>query len=778
MQNHKYLRTTALGLVTMLTGVCSSTVYAQTSGAAAKDEIIVTATKRDERLVDVPISMSVVDSETIAQTGVRELKGISDYIPNVQISQNNDYGSTVTIRGVGANSRNIGFDTRVGVYVDGIYMGQSPSLNQELLDLQQVEVLRGPQGTLFGKDTVAGAVNLITKKPSDKFEGKISGDLGNMGYTEFKGIVNIPLGDTLAFKAALSKTDRDGYILNTGTGNELSTVDKIAYRGQLRFTPNEKFEANLSFDGLNAEALIMNGEPVTDMLGLFPVAEDREVNYSFDPNENRDVYGATANLEYETDGGFTLKSMTGWRDTHAFYTNATDYSPIDIVFIEYTDDYKQISQEFQVISPDESALTYVAGVYLYKQDSDTQRDVVFGDSFFEGFVAPFVAPNFPFVPPYTEAQLAFIANFVGFGPEGSRVVNSGSVTTKNYAAYFNASYDISERLTLGLGGRYSIVNKDANWVLDGRTSGLFGIGTTNPDPITGAPGTYLNDRSDKAFTPAVSLTYALTDRTNVYAKYGSGFKSGGFNLDYINSNELIANPDLEFEKETVDSYELGVKGSTGPFSFNAAVFLSNFHDFQVNQFIILDPNASPPLTSIRITNAASVKSQGFELEASLQATENLRFQGSLGILDAKFDSFPGGASGGLDASGKKLPGSPDFSASLGFLYYHNLEALDASLMLRGDMTHRGSMFQSIDNVSTGTYGAAPGTFPFGKVDSQTLFNGRIGLLPNSETFELYLWGRNITDEKQVISDFQDFFGTKVRYPGIGRTWGVEGVWNF
>lgn len=151
MKNHKYFRTTALGLVTALAGMSYTSAYAQSSDSNVQDEVIVTATKRDERLIDVPISMSVVTSEQIAQTGVRELKGISDYIPNVQISQNNDYGSTVTIRGVGANSRNIGFDTRVGVYVDGIYMGQSPSLNQELLDLQQVEVLRGPQGTLFGK---------------------------------------------------------------------------------------------------------------------------------------------------------------------------------------------------------------------------------------------------------------------------------------------------------------------------------------------------------------------------------------------------------------------------------------------------------------------------------------------------------------------------------------------------------------------------------------------------------------------------------------------------
>jgi iron complex outermembrane receptor protein len=774
MQNYKYLRTTALGLVMMLSGLGASQAYAQDSGNAVRDEIIVTATKRNERLIDVPISMSVVDAEMIEQTGVRELKGISDYIPNVEISQTNDYGSTVTIRGVGANSRNIGFDTRVGVYVDGIYMGQSPALNQELLDLQQVEVLRGPQGTLFGKDTVAGAVNLITKKPSDKFEGKISGDIGNLGYTEFKGIVNIPLSDTVAVKAALSKSDRNGYIPNTGTGNKLASVDKIAYRAQVRFTPNDAFEANISFDGLNAEALLLNGENVTDILGLQPVPQDREVNFSFDPNENRDVYGAAATLEYKTDSGFIIKSMTGWRDTHAFFNNATDYSPTDIVSIEYTDDYSQLSQEFQLISPDDSSLTYVAGIYLYRQDSDTNRDVVFGDRFFEDFLAPLVgAPGAP------DAAIAPIAAFLGFGPEGSKVTNSGNVVTKNYAAYFNGSYDLSERLTLGLGARYSVVDKDVNWTLDGRNSGFFGIGSTNvPIGGTSAPTPLISDRSDTSFTPAASLTYAITDQTNVYVKYGSGFKSGGFNIDFINANEINANPNLKFDKETVDTYELGIKGSTGRLNFSADVFLSKFHDYQVNQFIVLDPNASPPLTSIRITNAASVESKGFELEASFQATDNLLFQGSLGLLDATFDKFPGGATGGGDASGNKLPGAPDLSASFGAQYYQSLPAMSAELLFRLDVTHRSGVFQTIDNTKTGTIGAIPGTIPFGYVKPLTLVNARVGFLPNNEKFQLYLWSRNLMDQTQITSDFQDFFGTKVRYPSIGRTFGLEGVWNF
>ena len=207
---------------------------AQDSGLII-EEIVVTAQKRTERLRDVPVSISVFNDNAIDQTGIRELKDVGAYIPNVQISEGNDFRSTVTIRGVGASSRNIGFDSRVGVYVDGVYVGQSPAINQELLNLERVEVLRGPQGTLFGKNTVAGAINLVTKKPDDDFHGSISVDVGNLNYRELKGLVNIPISDKAAASFTVSKTDRDGYVKNIITGSDLNERDVLAYRAQLRF---------------------------------------------------------------------------------------------------------------------------------------------------------------------------------------------------------------------------------------------------------------------------------------------------------------------------------------------------------------------------------------------------------------------------------------------------------------------------------------------------------------------------------------------------------------
>lgn len=780
MQRRFYLLSTSLTLAAALAATSAMPAFAQSKGREEGDEIIVTAQKRDERLVDVPVSMSVFNDTAIEQTGTRQLANIAEYIPNVEISQIYDFSSQVIIRGVGSNSRNIGFDTRVGVYVDGVYVGQSPAINQELLDVEQVEVLRGPQGTFFGKDTVAGAVNIITKKPSDKMEGMIGVDVGNYNYHNISGMLNVPLGKKSAFKVSVAKMDRDGYIPNSVTGSELLNKDVLSYRAQLRVTPNDKFEANFSFDGLNAQGLVMLGEPFTDMLGLFPVPVDRVVDFTFDPHEWRDIYGGAMNLEYKMDSGYVLKSITGYRDTHALYANETDYSVADVIHIDYEDHYKQWSQEFQLISPNFERFNYVAGLYYYNQDADTRRDVILGQDFLTAFIAPFVAPS---VAPLfgldpnnlTIDQLALISGAVGFGPPGSLVYNSGNVGTESYAGYFNGNFNITERLKLGVGARYTIADKDVNWLLDGRNSGIFGIGSTGvPLGGTGTPTPLINNREDKQFDPMVSLTYALNEQSNIYAKYASGFKSGGFNLDYINAVELAANSGLEFDKETVDSYEVGYKASYDKFALNVSAFYAEYSNYQVNQFVDLGGGN----TSIRITNAASVETKGIELDGILHVTDNLTFSGSMGLLDATFASFPGGGTAGADASGKKIPGSADFNTAVSMQYYQPLPAWNGRGLFRVDFTHRSGVFTTIDNTTTATYAIAPGTFPFGYVDPQDRLNARIGFLNNDGRFEVYLWGRNILDEEQYIDDFRDFFNTKVRFPGIGRTWGVEGKIRF
>jgi iron complex outermembrane receptor protein len=743
------------------------------------EEIVVTAQKRTERLRDVPVAISVFNRTTIDQTGVRELKDVADYIPNLQISEGNDFRSTVTIRGVGAQSRNIGFDSRVGVYLDGVYIGMSPAINQELLNLERVEVLRGPQGTLFGKNTVAGAINLITRKPDDDLRGMASIDVGNLNYREIKGFVNLPVSDTVSTAFSVSKTDRDGYVPNIITGNDLNERDVLAYRAQLRIEASDRFEINASLDGLNSDSLILIGDPVTDMLGMQPeqfAPELGVVAFNFDPSDERDVYGGHLDLAYDLDSGHTVKSITGYRTTDAIYSNATDYSPVDIVSIEYTDEYDVLSQEFQFISSADSAFNYTAGLYYYRQDAETNRDVILGNDFVDNFVGPLYAAGAfaPFgVPP--GLPNAVVSQLIGFGPPLSRVYNQGEVLTTSYAAYFNGAWQMTDRWKLGFGARWSTEDKEVDWLLDGRNSGIFFIGSTGADPLNPSP--LINDRTDDFLAPAVSLTYALSDESNVYVRYAAGYKSGGFNLDYINADELAANQGLEFDKETVDSFEVGLKGSyfEGRLLMNLAAFIANYDDYQVNQFVDLGGGR----TSIRINNAAKVETMGFEAETTIRVTEDFTLQASLGLLEAEFDSFPGGGSAGTDASGNKLTNAPETSFALAGIWHREVPALQSTLLARGDVTHTGEFFTTADNTTERPYESAfPGTISYGQIEERTEVNARIGLMSDNETWEIYAWGHNLTDETDPQDELRDFFNTVAKLPGMPRTYGLELVWNF
>lgn len=754
--------------------------------AAPQEEIIITATRRSEKLTDVPIAISVVSAKDIEQTGIRELSQVTGYIPNVQVTQHTDFRSAVIIRGVGSNSRNIGFDSRVGVYVDGIYMGQSPSINQELLDLARVEVLRGPQGMLFGKNNVAGAISLVTSKPNDILSGRIMANFGNFDHRELKGFLNVPLGTDAAIKFAVSKTNTDGYVLNSVTKNMLNTKDVLAGRVQFRAKPNDKLEINISADSLKADNLILVGEPLTDMLGLRPVPVNPEPNvvaFSADPYENRKIWGGSIDVEYLFDNGYSFKSITGYRNTDAKYTNQTDYSPVPVISIDYTDQFEQTTQEFQFMSPRDQKFTHMYGVYFYKQDAHTSRDVILGANLHENFVLPYVVPNPALTPLFTQlgwdrnnlnaAQIAFVSSFVGFGPEGSKVFNIGDVNTDSSSIYFNGGYDFDKHISVGFGARYSTETKTVDWLLDGRNSGVFAIGSTNKD-ANGVPRPMHNQRKDNYLSPALSVTYKTDGGANYYAKYSTAYKSGGFNLDYINANELAANSGLEFDMETVQSYEIGMKGRffDNRVSLNLAAFIADYDDYQVNQFVDLGGGR----TSIRITNAAKVKTKGLEAEMTFKATDNLSFNGSIGLLEGTYDKFLGGGTAGADASGKKIA-APEQTASLSAIYNTVLPGSEIKFSGRLDVNYSSDYYTTPDNIKTVTV-ATGAKIPFGYMPAMTIVNGRFGFTSANDKMGVFLWGKNLTDKDYIVDGFRDFFGTIVQHQMRPRTYGLELKYNF
>jgi iron complex outermembrane receptor protein len=705
--------------------------------AIVLEEIIVTAQKRSQRLIDVPISVSAFDDEAIKSTSVQQLSEISDLIPNLHIDSVSSLSSSVTIRGVGSSSRNIGFDARVGVYLDGVYLGQSPALNQEMIDLERVEVLRGPQGALFGKNTVAGAINMISKKPGDELEGMVRARVGNYNATQFAGRINLPLSEGIALKVSANKVDRDGYGLNLLDEIRTDDRDSYSYRAQLWIAPTDNFEILASVDGLHADEYVTYGDPLTNSFGSgldTSAPNERETNFNHVDGEKRDIFGASIDMTYSFGNDYALRSITAYRKTDFHTKFDVDYAPIDFMYVDYTDNYKQITEELQLISPEGDALEYIIGLYFFKQNGKTNRLAIAGKQ----------------------------GPLLGLTP-GDTIFNAGEVISKSIALFSNFTYDITDKIELGVGFRWSSEKKDVDWVLDGSKSGPIGI----------ASGHFIHDRTDNNFAPSLSLNYAINDQITSYLRYAEGYKSGGYNLDYISFKPNALN--TEFGKETVKNYEVGVKGSLmeNRLTFALSAFLTDYKDYQVNQLRKLGNGQS----AFIISNAAKVRTKGIELETTIYVTDDLKLSGSMGILGATFSAFPGGGSGGTDISGNDLPNAAKFQGAVAVSYYKSLgSSSDLAIKANIDYSHRSGAFTTVNNVKTYSFGS--GSVPFGYVPAYDLMNARLTLLSEDQGWEVSLWARNLLNNNYVNRSSRDFFNTYLETRGAPRTYGVEVSYSF
>lgn len=790
------MRTTARLSLLAVAVASASVAQAQTI-----EEVVVTAQKRTQNLTDVPISISAVTEEQIDKQNAKRLSDLSNTLPNVNMTQGSDSSARLTIRGVGASSRNIGFDTRVGVYVDGVYMGQSPALNQELAELQQVEVLRGPQGTLFGKNTVAGAVNLITKKPSlEETYGSLSLSAGNMDFTQAKFVVNVPLTETLAVNVSGSTLERDGFTKNIygsavptypypplaplGTvsdlddfyykeghgGEEYGDRNADVARVQLLWEPNDTFSARLAYDYLDSNQTPVGREPISDSLGNFldPYSPNSyEINTDAEQYEKRALSGTALTLEYTLPNDHTIKSISAYRDTEAFVTNDLDFGPRDWVNYDYTDHYKQTTQEIQFISPEFDNYNYVVGLYYYNQKSTTGRDVNIGqdirdlDMFF------------------TEVPASFQLQ------PGTTVANNGKVETESYALFANGSYSFTDKHQITVGFRWETEQKTVNWDIDG-TAAMFLVGTASDqacaNPIYGFyPEQYRpicsinDDRRDTNFAPTIAYNYFITDEHTFYARIAQGYKSGGYNLDYNSQSTL--NNGVEFDEESVISYEIGFKGQAfDRLKYGIAAFRADYDDYQVSQIIELkDENGLPIGTSYSIENAAKVETYGLELEGTFFVTEGLSISANYGWLDAKFDSFPGGGPNGEDLAGNVLPRAPEQTASISFDYTTSMGAFD--IYAHVDYSYTDDVYTTEDNVDStflleSLVNMVPKEVPYGTIKGYGIGNANIGFSTGEGRYNLSLWVKNFTDEEYQIDTGEEFLGTVVQSLNVPRTYGV------
>jgi iron complex outermembrane receptor protein len=781
MQNNIKLLSAAIALALSSTVVIAD----DNTDDKSKDNVVtIVSQKRTQDEVTVPISVSSINEEELQYSGATDLNDLSNLAPNFSTNGLEGYQGAIYMRGVGTWSRNIGFDTRVGVYLDGVYLGQSSAINQAMMGLAQAEVVRGPQGTLFGKNTVAGAVNLISIKPNtSELEGQVGVELGNFNMRQYNARVNVPINETTAIQVTALDTEQQGEYFNLFSQERVGDRNYKAARFQLTTTLFDVIDTYFSFDDASSDGTWLNGEALTDTFGQYPTASDPILNQAagplvgqivkpyiimsdVTPSNGYDNKGYNLTLEYETDAGATVRWITAQRDSQAEFVSDTDYAPVNFLYVDYLDKYDTTTNEFQYISADNEEFEYLAGLYIYDQEGATVRDAVPGSDI--------AILNAAFgLPCIGEVD---ITNPLSYCLEADKIVfNRGTVEASSWAAYTNMSLQLAENTHIDFGLRYTKESKSADYTLGTEDGGVNGI-------IFGvANGTVDNTFDDKFLSHSLGVRTVIGEN-NFYVKWSTGFKSGGYNLDFIDQFALSQN--ARFDKETVNSYEAGMKGRylDGDMNFAAAVFYTDYEDYQVNQFLPLGDNAS----TISIQNVPEAITKGIELSVDMRFNDNLSADFNYGYLEATFGDFPGGGrrlpdGSNDDATGNTLPFAPKNTLST-TVQYQTQVGQDAMFVAILGLQYNGKQFSNTWNSTTHTTGVVnpangqfipTGTIPFGLIDKHYLYNARLGLVSVNGDWDVFVWGKNLDGASFNQDSYRDFFNTYVERKYDQRTYGVE-----
>jgi iron complex outermembrane receptor protein len=677
------------------------------------DEVLVTARKREESLQSVPISVSAIPDLVMQKLGATSVRDLQYTVPNLVFAGFWETQTSISIRGVGDFSRNMGYEMRVGVYVDGVFAGRSGSANQDLLDIERVEVLRGPQGTLFGKNTIAGAISLTTRKPDENLAGAVWAEYGNYDLVSVRALANVPLvADHLYSKFSLIYRDRDGYVDNLFPGQkDASSIDYVVARAQFMALLGDATEAMLTLDYKDDGHYTYHGDPTAGP-GFDTAPQPRQLNTYLTPRNESESFASSLKVEHQFENGLTLTSLSSFRQVDTKSRWEENHGPARLFDITFSDQDEQISQELRLTSPRDQRLSYVAGLYYFNQVTSTDRVATSGSDLIPGVTLT--------------------------------IPQAGSVTTDSYAAFINGDFKITPQLSLAGGVRYTYEDKKITF---NQLGVPFFIDFTN----------FRDSYSDSDVSPNIGLSYQIDSEKMIYATVSRGYKSGGWNADFV------ATTDIGFDSEHATNYEVGAKSQwlNNRLRVNVSAFLTEYEDFQVNQFI---PVSGGGLI-FSLTNAAAATSKGFEVELTA-VMDQLTLTGSLGYTDATFDSFKDGGGIGVDFDGNRLALSPKYTLGISAEYRFRF-GRNASGYVRGDYSYRSGVYHNPDNVRPLSY--SPG---------YDLVDARAALQFDDSHWELAIWGKNLLDEDYENTKWITFLGTPATQFGAPRTFGVEVRWSF
>ncbi len=713
------MKTRAVWLAALCAGVSSFAVGASPAlaqeGASEEEAIVVTARRREESLQDVPMAVSSFSGDQLEAAGAQDITAINQTTPNVTIENSRATNSTLTafIRGVGQQDPVAGFEQGVGIYLDDVYLNRPQGAVLDVYDLERIEVLRGPQGTLYGRNTIGGAVKYVTRR-LDADEATLRTRFAYGSYNQMDAVVagSIPLSDTFRVGGAVAGLTRDGFGENLTTGEDNYNKDVFAARVSAEWEPSPDFLVRLSMDHVRDNSNPRHGYRLrptaaqpTLLSGDFDTTAGITLNAPI--GMNLEGTGGQLMVDWSPAENWLIRSITAYRRDNSDFLIDFDSTAPRSFDAPGVYNNRQFSQEFQVTYEGER-LTFVGGAYYLDANAFNAFDVVFTSA--------------------TSFTL-------------------GDVDTETWAIFGEATLDFADDWSLTVGGRYTEDTRRSHVQRQtylGVFSPYFGnAGAINITPTVTVGGqevvpNFHGERTDDAFTPRVILAWEPTDDLNLYASYSQGFKGGGFD-----PRGNFANADVRqgFLPEFVDSYELGAKASLfgGRVRTNTALFFAEYTDVQIPGSVVV---LGPPVSFVgTVTNAGAAEMQGVEFEGTAQFTDALSGALNVGYIDAEYTEF---IVGGVNvANSRDVQNTPDWTGNASLTYAVPLQIgpTPGVISFSGSAAYR-SATQQFET-------AAP------EIDQPAywLYDASINWTSDNDRWRIGLNGRNLSDERYITSGY-------------------------
>ena len=721
---------------TVFAGSAAPAMAQQDNAAEASDaieELVVTARRRDESLQDVPIAITAFTGEQLDRVGADTLISVGQSTPNVTLEVSRGTNTTITafIRGVGQQDPVAGFEAGVGLYIDDVYLNRPQAAVLDIYDVDRIEVLRGPQGTLYGRNTIGGAIKYVTKGLSDETEAKVRASYGTYNQMDLVVTASTPLSENFRIGGSLARLTRDGFGDNLNLpGLENYNKDVLGGRFSMEWDVTDAFDLRLSGDFIEDDSDPRQGHRLT--VGAFsgaPILDDVFDTRSGlnSPTQKVEASGVALTANWRLSDTITLRNILSQREDET--TTPIDFDSLPVVDLDVPAIYEneQLSNELQLIYESER-LSGVAGFYWLDANAFNTFDVILAQ------LGAVLDPPLP----------------------GLNANTYGDVDTESWAVYADFSYNISDAFAVSLGGRYTVDERTSRVL---RTTYLFGAspdlgGTGVPIAVT---SDFLGSREFKEFTPRVSVNWTPNDDQNLYFTYSEGFKGGSFDP----RGQTSAAPDIDgdgtvsdaeifefmsFDPEFVDSYEVGVKSSwmDGRVKTSLAVFFADYTDVQIPGSFGFDSNGDGVNdTFIGITsNAGDADMTGIEFEGSAMLSDAFSLGWAIGYLDAEFNEFID-ATGNNVADERVFQNTPDLTANATLTYQNDMDLFG----------NAGTFFV----IGSASYRSEASQFEFPTVELDqpgfTLLDLSLVWEDDDGHWRVGLHGKNLTDEEYKVAGY-------------------------